>query len=148
VVVNGGFETGSLAGWSAYGPHPPAVVRSPVHSGSFGAVIGSGIPLQSDSYITQTVAIPASATMLSFWYLPHCPDGPKFDQLQAQVFSPSSGLLLASALNTCSNTNAWTPATLNVSSLAGQTVVLYFNVHDDGFPTDPSYMFVDDIAIT
>jgi hypothetical protein len=30
---------------------------------------------------------------------------------------------------------------------AGQTVVPWFNVHDDNYPTDPSYMRVDDISI-
>jgi hypothetical protein len=30
---------------------------------------------------------------------------------------------------------------------AGQTVVLYFNVHDDGYPTDPSYMLLDNVSV-
>ena len=29
----------------------------------------------------------------------------------------------------------------------GQTVVLYFTVHDDNWPSDPSYMLVDDISV-
>ena len=51
------------------------------------------------------------------------------------------------ALNVCSNTNTWTQVALPVGAFAGQTVVLYFNVNDDGYPTDPSAMFLDDVAI-
>ena len=29
---------------------------------------------------------------------------------------------------------------------AGQTVVLWFNVHDDGFAGDPTWAFIDDIG--
>lgn len=29
---------------------------------------------------------------------------------------------------------------------AGQTVVLYFNVHDDGYSSDPTYMLLDDVT--
>jgi hypothetical protein len=147
VLVNGGFETGDLSGWSATGRQPPVVVRGPVHSGTYAAVVGSGIPAKANSSLTQTVAIPAWATTLSFWYLPHCPDTIRYDQEQVQVRSVS-GAILATALNTCSSSSTWTPVSFDVRPFAGQTVVLYFNVHDDGYPTDPTYMFVDDIAIT
>jgi hypothetical protein len=40
-----------------------------------------------------------------------------------------------------------TQRTFNLSPYAGQTVVLWFNVHDDNCPSDPSYMLVDDISI-
>jgi len=50
-------------------------------------------------------------------------------------------------MNVCSNSGVWTQRTFNMASYAGQTVVLWFNVHDDAWPTDPSYMLVDDVSI-
>jgi hypothetical protein len=35
-----------------------------------------------------------------------------------------------------------------MSAYAGQTVVLWFNDHDDGYPTDPTYFLLDDVSLT
>jgi hypothetical protein len=35
-----------------------------------------------------------------------------------------------------------------MSPYAGQSVVLYFNVHDDGYPDDPTYALFDDISLS
>jgi bacillopeptidase F (M6 metalloprotease family) len=59
----------------------------------------------------------------------------------------TAGTTLATVMNVCSNSGVWTQRTFNLASYAGQTVVLWFNVHDDGWPTDPSYMLVDDILV-
>ena len=50
-------------------------------------------------------------------------------------------------MNVCSNSGVWTQKTFNMAPYAGTTVVLYFNVHDDNWPSDPSYMLVDDITV-
>ena len=55
--------------------------------------------------------------------------------------------MLATVLNVCSNSGTWTQQTYFMNAFAGQTVVLYFNVHDDNWPTDPSYMLIDDVAV-
>jgi hypothetical protein len=62
------------------------------------------------------------------------------------VVTPA-GTRLATVMNVCSNSGVWTQRTFNLSPYAGQTVVLWFNVHDDTCPSDPSYMLVDDISI-
>jgi hypothetical protein len=31
---------------------------------------------------------------------------------------------------------------------AGQTVVLWFNDHDDGYATDATYFYLDDISVS
>jgi hypothetical protein len=31
--------------------------------------------------------------------------------------------------------------------LAGENVVLWFNDHDDGYATDPTYFLLDDVAV-
>jgi hypothetical protein len=38
-------------------------------------------------------------------------------------------------------------ASAGLASYAGQTVVVFFNVHDDGYPSDPSSMLVDDVSV-
>jgi len=146
-VVNGGFEAGSAGGWTPGGVVPPAIVSSPVHGGSFAARLGSASPYTGDSALGQTLTIPAGATTLSFWYRPSCPDTVLFDQQQAQIRS-TSGATLATVLNVCANTGTWTRVTYDVSRWAGQAVVLYFNVHDDGFPFDASQMYLDDVTVT
>jgi hypothetical protein len=60
----------------------------------------------------------------------------------------TSGATLATVLNVCSNSGAWTQASFNMSASAGQTVVLWFNDHDDGYPTDPTYFLLDDVVLS
>jgi hypothetical protein len=100
-----------------------------------------------DSTLTQTLQIPTGTTRLSFWYQPHCTDTITYDQIQAQIRS-LSGATLANVLNVCpSGTTAWTNVNFDTSSLSGQTVVLWFNDHDDGYPTDPTYFLLDDVSL-
>src|SRR5207244_11781595 len=58
------------------------------------------------------------------------------------------GATLATVLNACSNTGAWTNVSFDMSAYAGQTVVLWFNDHDDGYAADPTYFLLDDVAVT
>ena len=69
---------------------------------------------------------------MSFWYQPHCPDTLTYDQEQMQIRS-TAGATLLSVLNVCSNSGVWTQVTQTMSAYAGQTVVLWFNSHDDNF---------------
>jgi hypothetical protein len=145
-VVNGGFETGSLSGWTASGVVAPGVVTT-AHSGSYAARLGSSTAYNGDSTLTQTVVIPSGSSRLTFWYQPHCPDTLTYDQIQMQVRS-TSGTTLATVLNVCSNSGSWTQASYDTSSLAGQTVVLRLNTHDDGYASDPTYALFDDVAVS
>ena len=40
-----------------------------------------------------------------------------------------------------------TQVSFNLSAYAGQTVVLWFNDHDDGYAGDPTYFLLDDVAV-
>jgi hypothetical protein len=146
-VVNGGFETGSLSGWTPSGVVLPQVVSSAHHSGSYTAQLGSSSPFNGNSTLTQNVVIPSGNSRLTFWYQPHCPDTLTYDQIQMQLRS-TSGAMLATVLNVCSNSGAWTGATWDTSQWAGQTLVLWFNVHDDNYPTDPTYSYFDDVDVS
>lgn len=60
-VINGGFDTGNLSGWTATGQTGATPVSTYVHSGSHGAYFFSGT-------LSQTIATIAGASYdLSFW---------------------------------------------------------------------------------
>ncbi len=116
-------------------------------SGSYAALLGSSSAFNGDSTLTQTVTMPSGAPTLSFWYSPYCPDTVDADQIQMQI-RKTSGQRLATVLNVCSNTGAWTQQIYNIPrKIAGRTVVLWFNVHDDGNASNPTYALFDDVAV-
>ncbi len=145
-VANGGFESGNLNGWSADGAYTPVITTS-AHSGGYSARVGSTSAVQGDSTLTQTVAIPSGGSRLTFWYQPHCTDSITFDQIQMQIRN-TAGATVATVLNVCELSNAWTSVTFDTSVFAGQNVVLWFNDHDDGYANDPTYFLLDDVAIS
>ena len=144
VVTDGGFETGNFTGWSTSGASD-AVVTTP-HTGSYSARLGATTATNGNSTMQQAVTVPANAT-LSFWYQPHCPDTLTYDQQQMQVRS-TTGTTLLTVLNVCQNTGVWTQKTASLSAYAGQTVVLWFNSHDDNYAADPTYALFDDVSVT
>jgi hypothetical protein len=146
-VVNGGFETGSLSGWTASGFVLPRIVTTTPHGGSYAAQLGQSSAFNGNSTLAQTVAIPSGSSRLTFWYQPHCPDTLTYDQIQMQIRS-TGGSTLATVLNVCSNSGTWTQVSADTSAYAGQSVVLWFNVHDDGWASDPTYALLDDVAVT
>jgi hypothetical protein len=123
------------------------VISATPHSGTYSARIGSMNPVNGNSTLTQTVAVPSGNSMLSFWYQPHCADTITYDQIQMQIRS-TGGATLATVLNVCSNSGAWTQTTFNTTPYAGQTVVLWFNDHDDGYAGDPTYFLLDDVSLS
>lgn len=146
-VTNGGFEAGTLSGWTAGGVLAPVVVSSGAHSGTYAAQLGRNSAYNGDSTLMQTVTVPAGSSTLSFWYQPHCPDTITYDQQQAQLRS-TSGAVLLNMLNVCSNSGTWIQVTQSLSAYANQQVVLWFNSHDDNYPADPTYTLIDDVSVT
>ncbi|MHB8572180.1 MAG: carbohydrate binding domain-containing protein [Candidatus Dormibacteria bacterium] len=146
VVTNGGFETGNFSGWTTGGLQAPTVVSGGAHSGTYSARLGNGQPYNGDSFIQQTVAVPSGSSTLTFWYQPHCPDTITYDQETMQVRS-TGGTVLATPLNVCSNSGAWTQVSFDMTPYASTSVVLYFNSHDDGYSGDPTYTFFDDVSV-
>ena len=142
-VANPGFELG-LTGWGISGNLNP-VLSATARTGTNSARVGSPAAFAGDSTLTQTVVVPAGSSQLSFWYQPHCTDGITWDQIQMELRS-TGGATLATVLNACTNTGVWTQVTYDTTSLAGQTVVLRFNVHADGDP-NTTYALIDDVAL-
>ena len=145
-AVNGGFETGNLNGWTANGALAP-VISSTAHSGGYSARLGAPSAFNGNSTLSQVISIPTGNSGLTFWYQPHCTDTITYDQIQMQIRS-IGGATLATVMNVCSNSGAWTSARFDTSAYAGQTVVLWFNDHDDGYFADPTYFLLDDVAVS
>jgi len=155
-INNGGFENG-LTGWTAGGVDPPTATAARVHSGSGAAALGTvqpGTEPLGDSTLAQTIAVPSAGTSsLSFWYWPATTDelcsgsGCTFDWQEAQIQN-TAGQTLASIFKSNSNSQTWTQATFNLTPFAGQSIVLLFNVHQDGSsPPDDTWMYVDDVTV-
>jgi hypothetical protein len=144
-ITNGGFEAGSLSGWTASGT--TGVTTSGPHSGTFAAMLGSTSPTNGDSSIRQSFAVPSGSTQLSFWYNVTCPDTVQFDWATATLADTTAGTTTTPLARTCTNTGAWVQVTAPVT--AGHTYTLTLTSHDDNFanPPDPTFTKYDDVAL-
>jgi hypothetical protein len=149
LIQNGGFETGTLANWTTGGAALPTISTVQKHSGSFSALAGasSGSEPNGDDFLYQSITIPSTATKatLTFWYWPSTTDTITYDWQEAQVQN-TSGTMLAQIMKVCSNAQAWTQVTYDLTSYKGQTIRIYLNDHQDGFG-DLTYMYLDDISV-
>jgi hypothetical protein len=150
LIVNGGFETGTLANWTTGGVFSPFIETTQKHSGTYAAQLSasSGSEPNGDSSIYQTITIPSTATKatLTFYYWPSTTDTITYDWQEAQVQN-TSGTTLAQIMKVCSNAMAWTTVTYDLTSYKGQTIRIYFNDHGDGYG-DLTYMYLDDVTVT
>ena len=111
-----------------------------------------GITYQSDatsySSVYQAVTIPGdtvSAT-LSFWYHPLCQDDAD-DWQAAIIYDQNWGLLDWAMPKTCSDSQTWTHHTFDLTSYKGQTIILYFNVYNNGVGNLKTAMYLDDVSV-
>jgi hypothetical protein len=142
-IVNGGFETGDLTGWTATGA---VSVVTRAHTGSYAARLGSPSP-SANSTLSQTFTVPAAGGHLIFWYAMTCNDKVKNDWFTVTITDGVTGAVSTVQVPVCSKPG-WTKVTANLSSHAGHFVTVTFVNHDDGNPPDPSYTLVDDVSFT
>ncbi len=154
-IANGGFES-ALASWTTGGVTVPRAATT-AHTGKGSALLGttSGREPLGDSSVSQTITVPATGTStLTFWYQPHtndrnCGGGTtcRRDWMEAQVRA-ANGTTLASLFKLNSDSGRWTKVTANLTAYKGQTITLWFNVHQDGpSPNDDSWMYLDDVVL-
>ena len=113
-----------------------------------------GITDQSDiesySSVYQEVTIPENAVSvaLSFWYYPISQDTVQYDWQEVIVYDQTLSHRLAWAMpRVCSNRQTWTHYTFNLMPYKGQTIVLYFNVYNDGVVDLTTAMYLDDVSV-
>ena len=149
LVINGGWE--ETGGWR-YGttPFSARVVSTPVHAGEH--ALQQGIPTSAadrtaHSSAFQEVTIPADAESieLRYWARPGGNgDGVNFREVR--LLTPGYGNLAQIDRDTTTGDNQWHEKVFDLSAYRGQTVILYFNVYNDG-NNSQLWTYVDDVAL-
>ncbi|MBV9853402.1 MAG: hypothetical protein JOY82_02615, partial [Streptosporangiaceae bacterium] len=144
-IANGGFETGSLSGWTASGAAHTVTTTSP-HSGKYAALLGNpGSPTNGSSSIAQTFTAPSGSSHVTFWYDVTCPDTVTYDWATATLRDNTSGTTTTVLPRTCVNpSSGWKQVTASIT--AGHSYTLTLTSHDDNYPGDPTATEYDDVA--
>jgi putative Ig domain-containing protein len=140
-IANGGFETGSLSGWTASGT--TSVTTSGAHSGSHAAELGNSNPSGSSS-ITQTFTAASGNSKLTFWYNVTCPDTVTYDWATATLKDNTTGTTSTVLAKTCVSNSGWVQKTASIT--AGHSYTLTLTNVDDNYPGDPTFTLYDDVA--
>ncbi|HEV2376273.1 MAG TPA: putative Ig domain-containing protein [Streptosporangiaceae bacterium] len=146
VIVNGGFETGSLSGWSCGGTaHVCSVTTNNPHSGSFAALLGDpNNPTNTTSQIKQTFTAPAGSSHVTFWYNVNCPDTVTFDWATASLRDNTALSTRTILPRTCNTNNVWVKVTASITP--GHSYTLTLTNRDDNYFADPTATEFDDVS--
>jgi hypothetical protein len=103
--------------------------------------------LHSHSSVRQAVTIPAEASQVTLEFWTHTWSEPDAgaDYQEAALLRPD-GALIASLWRGQANDRGWVLRTTPLIGYAGDTVVLYFNVYNDGVGGRTA-MFLDDVRL-
>ncbi|GLY86532.1 S8 family serine peptidase [Actinoallomurus iriomotensis] len=145
-LVNGGFETGSLSGWTSAGV-VTGVTKDHPHSGRYAALLGyPDDPKKGDSSIRQSFVAARGNRRLSFWYNVSCPDKVRYDWVTASLHDDTTGSTNTMVPRTCTYDNRWDKAEAPV--IGGHAYTLTLLSHDDGYFGDPTSAKFDDVTLS
>ncbi|MEY9968025.1 hypothetical protein ABIA33_006105 [Streptacidiphilus sp. MAP12-16] len=144
-ITNGGFETGSLSGWTATGPATSVTTNNP-HSGTYAAMLGSTSPTNGASSIAQSFTAPTGSPVLSFWYDVTCPDTVTYDWATATLKDTTTNTTTTVLAKTCVANSGWKQVSKALTAGHGYTLTL--TSKDDNYAGDPTYTLYDDVALS
>jgi len=143
-ITNGGFETGSLSGWTRSGAATGVTTSSP-HSGSYAALLGlPSTPTNGNSSIAQTFTAPTGTSHLTFYYNVNCPDTVTYDWATATLKDNTTGRTTTVLPRTCNTNNTWVKVTATIT--AGHSYTITLTSRDDNYPGDPTATKYDDVS--
>ncbi|MDQ6947249.1 MAG: hypothetical protein M3256_13495 [Actinomycetota bacterium] len=143
-ITNGGFETGTLSGWTPGGAATGVTTTS--HSGTYAALAGATTATNGDSTISQAFTVPSGKSQLSLWYANNCPDTVTYDWVTVTLKDNTTNTTVNVVGKTCAATYTWTQASGSVT--AGHSYTLTLTSHDDNYGTDPTYTLFDDVSVS
>jgi hypothetical protein len=143
-IVNGGFESGSLSGWTRSGAST-TVVSSGCHGGTYCAQLGTATPTNGNSSIAQTFTAPTGKTSLAFSYKVVCPDSVIFDWATATLRDNTTKHTTTILTRTCTNNGTW--ASVSAAVTGGHSYTLTLTSRDDNYPGDATYTLYDDVTL-
>ncbi len=142
-VTNGGFETGSLSGWTSSGT---TGISATAHTGSYSGLTGSSSPTNGTSSLSQTFAAASGTSALSFWWESSCPDTVTYDWSTATLKDNTTGTTTTVLPRTCAASVTW--AKVSAAVTAGHSYTLTLANNDDNYTGDATYTRYDDVAVS
>lgn len=157
LLLNSDFE--GVGGWSP-GENAllPQLTTNQAYNGVHAMQLGNppgayNGQIASYSSIQQTVTIPASASnaILRWWHWdgseepPYGTPSSEADRQDVVLLSPN-GDVLALLQRVRRNEGTWLPSAIDLSAFRGQSIVLYFNVYNDGLG-GRTWSYLDEVRL-